>query len=299
MAGTKAGAIKSKATILARDPDFYKRIGQKGGQNGHRRIIDSRECVSLGDYKLFSDGEILGKDGRPMVPQLDSKGYLRIRLRYGDVDKYGAHTYKVHRLVAENFIANPKNLPQVNHKDGDKTNNDVSNLEWCTNAENAAHARANGLCDNTSEAMNELGGQIRTAIESGYVINEIAELNGVNAKTIRRRVGEFEPEPISTLKVGKKKCYYYYDKSRNKYRVEANDRIPVGKQFSTQEDAQAYVDKWYRLGGFASDPELARRAGAIGGRISRRGSKKAMKINVRNVDESSSHICVVKVGDED
>ena len=52
-------------------------------------------------------------------------------------------------------------------------------------------------------------------------------------------------------------------------------------------------------GGFASDPELARRAGAIGGRISRRGPKKAMKINVRNVNEDSAHICVVKVGDED
>ena len=52
-------------------------------------------------------------------------------------------------------------------------------------------------------------------------------------------------------------------------------------------------------GGFASDPELARRAGAKGGRISRRGSKKARKINVRNIDESSAHICVIEVGDED
>lgn len=240
----------------------------------------------MGDYKLFSDGEILGKDGRPMVPQLDSKGYLRIRLRYGDVDKYGAHTYKVHRLVAENFIPNPKNLPQVNHKDGDKTNNDVSNLEWCTNAENLAHARATGLWDNTSEAMNELGGQIRTAIESGYVIKEIAELNNISVKTIRHRVGEFEPEPISTLKVGEKRCYYYYDKSRNKYRVEANDRIPVGKQFSTQEAAQAYVDKWYPLGGFAANPEVARRAGALGGSISKRGpAKKSM---VRKVNDGEN-----------
>lgn len=264
--------------------DKMKERGRKGGQNGYRRTIDSRECVSLGDYKLFSDGEILGKDGRPMVPQLDSKGYLRIRLRYGDVDKYGAHTYKVHRLVAENFIPNPKNLQQVNHKDGDKTNNDVSNLEWCTNAENAAHARATGLGDNTSEAMNKLGGQIRTAIESGYVIKEIAELNNINVNTIRRRVGEFKPEPISTLKVGKKRCYYYYDKSRNKYRVEANDRIPVGKQFSTQEEAQAYVDKWYRLGGFAANPELASRAGVLGGRISKRGpAKKPTKIMVEHV----------------
>lgn len=67
--------------------------------------------------------------GRILKPTLYKNGYLRVEL----TDKDGNRKkYPVHKLVADAFIPNPNNYPQVNHKDEIKTNNNVSNLEWCT-----------------------------------------------------------------------------------------------------------------------------------------------------------------------
>lgn len=73
-------------------------------------------------------------NGKYLKSMIDKCGYLHVNL-YKDKLK----TVKVHRLVAEAFIPNPDNLPCVNHKDEDKTNNQVDNLEWCTHAYNNSY----------------------------------------------------------------------------------------------------------------------------------------------------------------
>ena len=94
-------------------------------------------------YTIDKNGNVFSiRKNKYLKPYLDRKnGYLSVALH-----KDGTHkNYRVHRLVAETFISNPSNLPQVNHIDGNKLNNNVENLEWCTSQQNIQHAWTNGL----------------------------------------------------------------------------------------------------------------------------------------------------------
>jgi hypothetical protein len=96
---------------------------------------------SIARSVLRVDGVVINYKSKIMTAIEDKYGYLRVLL-----SKDGkSYTKKVHRLVAQAFITNTENKPQVNHKDGVKSNNFVSNLEWVTNQENKDHAIANNL----------------------------------------------------------------------------------------------------------------------------------------------------------
>ena len=84
------------------------------------------------NYKITRDGRVFNGD-RELVLSLSPNGYYHIRLGRGK-------HYLVSRLVAEKYLPNPHNLPEVNHKDKNPLNNNVDNLEWCTSLYNRLHA---------------------------------------------------------------------------------------------------------------------------------------------------------------
>ena len=102
-----------------------------------------KKCVTINnypEYKVSEDGRVFGKY-KELKHDITHDGYHRVTLYK---DSKPTHI-GVHRLVAENFIPNPYNKSTVNHIDGDKNNNDRSNLEWCTRSENSQHAYDHGL----------------------------------------------------------------------------------------------------------------------------------------------------------
>lgn len=92
------------------------------------------------NYEVTCSGEVINtKTGRVLKPYKDRKGYLNVVLSKNNRPKY----FKIHRLVAEAFIPNPENLPCVNHKDENQSNNLVENLEWCTHEYNINYGARN------------------------------------------------------------------------------------------------------------------------------------------------------------
>jgi hypothetical protein len=138
-----------------------------------------------GIYQVSNVGEIFKvfpERLRQNKTHPSSGGYLKAVLTKDGITKHPT----VHRLVANAFIPNPEDLPFVNHKDCDKTNNSVSNLEWCTRRKNIEHAVENGLfssgerhwcCKLTEEQVNSIREDTRTttviakeySISIGYV----------------------------------------------------------------------------------------------------------------------------------
>ena len=102
------------------------------------------------DYYVTETGEVWSKkygDLRKLKPGKDKDGYLQVILMINGkrIKKF------VHRLVGETFISNLENLKDINHLDGNKLNNNINNLQWCTHANNMKHGYQFGLINNKGE----------------------------------------------------------------------------------------------------------------------------------------------------
>ena len=124
------------------------------------------------DYAVSNLGNVMNiKTGRILKPGFSTDGYLLVVLSKNGERK----TYRVHRLVASAFIPNPFNYPQVNHKDEDKTNNCVNNLEWCTAQYNSEYSLAKQV------GQYDLKGNLIKTWKSAY---EIERCLGFNRSSI-------------------------------------------------------------------------------------------------------------------
>lgn len=93
-----------------------------------------KEIKDFPGYWIYDDGRVWSeKTNKFLSPSTNPRGYLHLGLTNKNKQRI---TKDIHRLVAEAFIPNPNNLPQVNHKDENKQNNNINNLEWCSNKYN-------------------------------------------------------------------------------------------------------------------------------------------------------------------
>ena len=113
------------------------------------KVSDDGKIYTLDHSYLRKNGRLDNRKGKQLRPSVDKYGYERVVLTKDGIRK----TYSVHKLVALAFIPNPENKTTINHIDGNKRNNNVSNLEWATHKEQKTHEIKNGLCDKNIEAL--------------------------------------------------------------------------------------------------------------------------------------------------
>ena len=105
------------------------------------------------NYEVNNIGQVRNKkNNKILLPELDKYGYCVRNININGKQ----YLKKVHRLVAQAFIPNPENKPQINHRNGIKTDNRVENLEWATQTENIQHAYRTGLAKGKSGIYNSM-----------------------------------------------------------------------------------------------------------------------------------------------
>lgn len=217
-------------------------------------VFKTVELEELHRYQVSNKGRVISNNGNDPVilkPQTDALGYQHHRL-YPEKPIYGMYPNgrgkkpkleKVHRLVALHFIPQPEGdeVWTVNHKDGDKTNNHVDNLEWVTHAENIKHSWDTGLRDAAAEkAAIHRRKAVKVVYKDGreeYFISQVHAALSLN--TTPGTIG-------AKLKASEKGSKSFGYKG---YRVERISELPVGETFKAilgiEEKLLKHREKYY------------------------------------------------------
>lgn len=130
------------------------------------------------DYVVYNDGTIFSLQSKMFMKPINNNDYLSVKM--------GGKLESIHRLVGELFIPNTDNKKEINHIDGDKTNNKVDNLEWVSPNENIQHkihqlgkehrGSKNGMAKLTLEQAEK----IKLLYQAGYSQNKLGEMFGIS-----------------------------------------------------------------------------------------------------------------------
>ena len=150
-------------------------------ENGLNNIM----CKIYNNYLIFENGDIMSLRGNLLKGFVDRCGYREVTMN--------GRYERVHRMIAEAFLPNPKGLRDVNHIDGNKLNNDVQNLEWSSHSQNVLHAYQHNLTTkrvgenhHNHKLYNEAVRDIRNQIaDCASTVEELATKYGVDKTTIR------------------------------------------------------------------------------------------------------------------
>jgi hypothetical protein len=140
-----------------------------------------RPIQGFSNYQINIDGIIRNAiSGKILSQKPDSAGYPRVFIT-SDLGK--RRGMLVHRLMAIEYISNPDNKPCVNHIDGTKSNNDLSNLEWCTHKENTRHARVD-LEKEFGGVKKELRNEMIIYLRQRFTREDVADVFGITPSRI-------------------------------------------------------------------------------------------------------------------
>ena len=184
-------------------PDFWCPLFCGKSDIFEQKKEEWKKIDNSDDAYISTFGNVF-RHGKTINYRSDSEGYIRVSVG-GKL-----HTERIHRLVAKAFIPNPENKPQVNHKDGNKANNHVDNLEWVTREENIEHASRTGLL---SKDTGRKGYIIATNVKTGQ------EYFFENQADMAKRIGA----PDGSIN----KCIKGKRKTVHGYRIEYHERTPI------------------------------------------------------------------------